>query len=302
MTEHKKINIAVGQWLLLKPINSAIVVLVAALMPLFGVGFIGFIVAGVVTGLVTLQKGVKAGALLLAWAALPSVALLWLGRVDVLDVVFLQCVLIWMMACVLGKYASWQLVFELLVVLAIVAIVSLHLIVPDVHQMWYSELMKTAERLQQITGRSLDVIQLHFKSWAYVASGMAAAEIMFVVILQLILARAWQSGLYNAGGFSGEFRQLRMGYVSAGLMLLVIIASGFKWVTAWDLLPVVIFPFFWAGLSLAHNFIVSLTRKTIGWFILLYAGIVLLWPYILFVLSLFGLLDVRFNFRKKLTN
>ena len=96
-----------GEFLLRKNANAIAVAFLAALLPLFSIP-IGF-VAVVIVALVTLQKGPIQGLWILAWVALPALALLVLKQVGPVDFLLIRCVLIWLLAAILYRYQTWEL-------------------------------------------------------------------------------------------------------------------------------------------------------------------------------------------------
>ncbi len=72
-----------------------------------------------------------------------------------------------------------------------------------------------ATRLDVLLGpafaaQGLDTAQ-YFPALARWMTALSVAALMFGALLSLLLARAWQAGLYNPGGFGTEFRSLRLG-------------------------------------------------------------------------------------------
>ena len=109
-------------------------------------------------------------------------------------------------------------------------------------------------------------------------NSIMAASVVVSLMIVLLMARWWQSLLYNPGGFGAEFRRLRlprlpMLAVTATLLALVALA-GFQ-SGAWhprystDLLVIVSTLYAFQGLAAIHDF-VAVRRLSSGWLIGLY--------------------------------
>ncbi len=134
-----------GEFLLAKDANAIVVAFFCALLPVFSIPT-GFI-AAIIVGLVTLQKGPKSGLWLLAWVALPAIALLVLHQVGQFDVLFLRCVVVWIFASLLYRYHAWRLLLELMAYSGTALIVVLHFYVPHLHHWWTTELTAYIQQL-----------------------------------------------------------------------------------------------------------------------------------------------------------
>lgn len=133
-------------------------------------------------------------------------------------------------------------------------------------------------------------------------TAMSAAALVFGVLLSLLLARAWQAGLYNPGGFGAEFRALRLGQHFALIALVVAAATqlpvaGLAQVAA-DLVPTLILVYLLQGLALAH----ALARQRQvqrGWLIGLYLLLLFAAPQLVPLLALLGWLDAWIDIRTR---
>lgn len=95
--------------------------------------------------------------------------------------------------------------------------------------------------------------------WSFMSKVMTGSAIALFLVLQttsLLLARWWQSLLYNPAGFTNEFRQLRFGRVSASIALVVtIFAIATENEMALNLFFVVIVLMMFQGLAVIHNLV-----------------------------------------------
>ena len=130
--------------------------------------------------------------------------------------------------------------------------------------------------------------------------GVVAAGFLLQLLSGLYLARWWQALLYNPGGFSAEFRQLRLhrilgllGAIAMGLWLI----PGFvppAWVSCLGL--VVLSVFLLQGLAVAHGVFGSMPGSQ-RWLVATYVLLLLFLPQMAMVLVTIGLLDVWMDFR-----
>ncbi len=131
-------------------------------------------------------------------------------------------------------------------------------------------------------------------------TGFFAASYVLQLVASLLLARWWQSLLYNPGGFQQEFHQLRLSkslaYVGAVLAVVSLLdASG-------DLLRylmvVLMAAYLVQGLAVAHG-TVKLLGLNRAWLIGVYIMLVITGPQMMVLLSMLGLADIWMNFRAK---
>ncbi len=133
-------------------------------------------------------------------------------------------------------------------------------------------------------------------------TGILAAAFYLQTILALFLARWWQAGLYNPGGFQKEFHDLRLSPVAA---------VGGAVFSGWILLQgeaapllvryvalLMLAAFFLQGMAVAHN-IVKRSGMHSGWLAGLYVLLVIGLPYAEIVLALIGLVDPWVDFRAR---
>src|SRR5690606_4991942 len=133
-----------------------------------------------------------------------------------------------------------------------------------------------------------------------VLGGVLGAMHILMVLVSLMLARYWQAGLYNPGGFRQEFHQLRLPpLASIGLLALVVLAP--QWPALAMLSPVASVPLLLAGLALLRG-VVGARNLGKGWLIGLYVLLVLFvrfaYPLIMFLAFVDSLFDFRSRMRR----
>jgi len=128
--------------------------------------------------------------------------------------------------------------------------------------------------------------------------GGIGAMLQLSAIGGLLLGRYWQAKLYNPGGFKEEFHTLRLPlwYVAIALGVFFMSASNLSWMS---LMPVILAPLFIMGVSLVHG-VIAMGQLNKQWLVAFYISFFFFLPYMYALLILVALLDVIFDFRKRL--
>lgn len=278
-----------------------------SLVPLFGASM-GILVAA----FVTLRKGAFEGTLvlcatvapyLLSYALSSAPAQPQMMMIATATIVAIN-VVTWLLALVLRRYGSWSLVIEVAILTGVVLICAIHLVFPEVQDWWGSQLSaylkKTASLLQQLAPEgAAGEEQIEASMIAGIKqyiTGFVMASIIFNALLQLVVARWWQAMIFNPGGLRKELYQIRLGYVSAAVFVAVLALAYGDNAIGLDMMPVMVTAFCAAGLSLIHTVLAS---KKAGWFwlVLVYLGIMFVFPVGIVLVAIAGLLDSFFNLR-----
>src|SRR3990167_1342841 len=288
----------IGNYILAKDRNAAVIAFLAAFLPIFYLPT-GFI-ATIVTAFVTLQKGVKSGLYVLAWVALPTIALLILRHVGLFDILILRCILIFLFAALLKQYQSWGLLLEVTALIGIAVITLLHLFFPHLEQWWITHLMRYAKEASAVeSGWKFAVTQtevIHFI--APIASGLIGFIFAAGVLFELIVARWWQGVITETTPLQDELIRIHLGKIAALVGLALIFLMLLKIPIITDIFPLVLLPFFVAGLSLMH-FFVRTKKRAILILILFYIILIFFPSIIVCMMAILGLLDCFISFRKR---
>jgi len=144
------------------------------------------------------------------------------------------------------------------------------------------------------------------KLWLFMSkimTGTALALFLALQTMSLLLARWWQSLLYNPDGFAQEFRQLRFGKMAANIALVVTV---FAFTTenemVLNLFFIVIVLMMFQGLAVIHNLVAKCKLSpslVVGMYVVM---LFTLQPYAigLLLIALIGLLDNWLNLRFRL--
>lgn len=188
--------------------------------------------------------------------------------------------------------------------LGIVAILIMHLLVPDLTGWWTEMIEPVMASLSEQPGWQLgqEETATLTTTMAAMMTGLVVAGVSFNAIVGLIIGRAWQSQLFNAGAFGSEFRDLQLGrpaaLLTALLMGLTLTSFGDSLRLLADCLPVMLVAFGIQGLAIVHA-IVKLRQKSKAWLVTMYVLLVLMLPQMVMMLATLGVLDQWFNFRKR---
>lgn len=253
-----------------------------------------------IIALVTLRKGLRDGSLLLASAIIASVCLSLVSTTVTLSLInavftFVPC---YMAAGVLRLTVSWRAVAGLFLFQVILVVLFLQVFMPDFVMAQYTYLQKIVNEIQTesaLLSLINDNNALNQKMLASYLLGLQAVGVVFTSILSLMCARSIQSQLFYPGEFGREMLSFRGDKLGLLLLVVLLIAANQQNVIAMSYLPIFIFYFLMAGLSLSCN--VLMKHKPSRSIILLVSSLFLM-PFIMLpVYVIFGSLDSLFNFR-----
>ena len=253
-------------------------------------------ISAAVVALVTLRKGVGAGAWLFLWALLPAGTLLYVfGDSGPLALLAGTMVL----AVVLRSTVS--LPSAVLASVAVGAVTGLGLVSfggQNLDQIvaYFGEFLATLE--QQLSQGAEPVVLL--RPDATQIAGMLGAGTAMTSVLCVLLARYWQAALYNPGGFGEEFKAL---YYPATVSTLLAVATlavsslGLQY-RSWAVICII--PLTFAGLALIHARAEARGQGK-GWLTGFYVAWLLFDPVKLLVVF-FAIADSWLNFRQRWAN
>lgn len=187
--------------------------------------------------------------------------------------------------------------------LGILVVLGTHIVLPDPAIWWQKMLTPLIEMLGQQPGWQLDQTQTQdlLVSMSGMMTGLVAAGLSVNVMLGLLIGRAWQAKLYNPGGFTSEFCQLKLGKQAAlatvVLMALAISPLQESLKLLVDFLPVALTVFTLQGLAIVHA-IVKQQQKHKFWLIAVYVLLVVMMPQMVVILATVGVLEQWMNFRR----
>ncbi|MAY43013.1 MULTISPECIES: hypothetical protein [unclassified Neptuniibacter] len=266
--------------------QAAFVAVIAALLPLL------YWVSAAVIALVALRKGPQDGAGVLVWAVLPAGAWAYSGDPTPLAVM----VGVFILAVALRQAANWSTVLMVALPVGALAGVGLGLALEGL----LGQVIEATEKfLLQSASQSTESITLDKEHLKLLLLGGLASVHTAIMLLCLILARSWQSGLYNPGGFQKEFHQLRLPLKYTGVLIGVLALSSLLDLSFMRWLPLMLLPWIFAGFALVHG---SLAKRDLGrsWLIVFYLSVVLMGPYVITLLVFAAVIDSLVDIRARI--
>ncbi|MDN3524272.1 hypothetical protein QWY79_03200 [Halomonas sabkhae] len=251
-----------------------------------------FWLGAAIAALMTLRKGLASALPVIIAAAIP--AGWWWSQGDVVPLS--SILLVTLMAVVLRARMRWS---EALIVGALGSALMIQagsFTPPGSSEALLEQLRQGAPQiatmLDDLASQGVDTRELA----DLLMGGVTGLVVLLMAVACLALARSWQAGLYNPGGFREEFHALRL----SPRELLVLLGVGVAGVVL-DMpgLGMLIWiPLLIAGIALVHGFI-GLKGMHGIWLGVFYVMLIFTWPMILIVL-LVALLDSFANIRARI--
>ena len=280
---------ALAQYVMRGPFQAGGVAAVTTAVPLL------FWIGAAVVGLVILRLGISQGLNIGLWALLPALGWSIFGQDPTALAVLLQVML---MASLIRTTQSWEKALLAGSFLAIVTGLMLPVVYPglldDLVQAGVSFYQQYNAEIAQSLGDDLDrVIRDTMNAsmaGTYLATGVGMT----------MLARSWQAGLYNPGGFRKEFHSLRLSAPIAVLCAVTMVVGPFLGLNSMLLAWAAGTPLFLAGLALVHG-IVGLKKLSGNWLAMFYVALVLLGPSLMILLVVLAFVDSWLDIRRRIS-
>ena len=279
---------ALAEFILRGRVQALLVALVGSFFPL---------VSSATVALVTLCKGSKEGLLLFLWASLPLVVLQQVGDENMLltavSVASLGVVVV--AAALHSLYAMWQWTLIATVAVAIICAATFDFLMSaDV-----TELLVVAQQMfESLQSQQADTAIASAITEPLVL-GLIAMILAVGCVMSLLIARWWQSAVYNPGGFQEEFHGFTINSKVAVILLVIfligrLIPEGYQ---LWA--DLALLPFLIAGIALFHS-----TVKLFGlggqWVAFLYVGLIFMGKPVTLILVGLGLAESLIDLRSRL--
>ncbi|MGS2744183.1 hypothetical protein ACU6TU_11425 [Halomonas sp. LS-001] len=245
-----------------------------------------------IAGLVTLRSGFAPALPVIIATAVP--AGWWWIQGDVIPLA--SVLLVTLMAVVLRERMHWGITLIAGTVVASVMVQMGIFSPPQGTEMMLEQLRQGSQEvdgmLTELTNQGYDPQTL-----ATLVVGNVTGLVVFLsAIACLVLARSWQAGLYNPGGFRTEFHAFRL--TPKELLVLFVIGVAGMLLGVYALAMLSWIPLLVAGIALIHG-VIGLKGMNGLWLVAFYILLITTWPTILIVLLL-GLMDTFANVRARL--
>ena len=278
---------ALAEFILRGRLQALVVALIGSFFPL---------ISSAAIALVSLCKGAKEGTLLFLWVSLVLVLAQQAGAENsLLTAVSISSLGIMVFtASVHRVLTSWQWTLLATVLVAVICAQGFGLFMASS----VTALVATAqEMLNAVT--SEEQTRSSVSLTESMVLGLIATILAVGSVMSLMLARWWQAGIKNPGGFQKEFHSFAIDANIAVMLILVLIAGQFfsKNTQIWADLAAL--PLLIAGIALVH-YVVKLFNQGKQWLAFLYAGIIMLGKPVTLILVVLGLTDSLIDLRSKL--
>lgn len=277
---------ALAQFVMRGPLQASGVAAVTTAIPLL------FWIGAAVVGLVILRLGITQGLTIGLWALLPALGWGVFGGDPTALAVLLQVML---MASLIRITLSWERALLGGSFLAIVMGLTLPIMYPGL----LDELVRAGvsfyeqynAEVARALGSDLETVIRDTMNASMAGSYLAVGMTM--------LARSWQSGLYNPGGFQKEFHNLKLSPSVAVVFTVTMVVGPFIGLNAMLLAWVAGTPMFLAGLALIHG-IVGRKQLSAQWLAMFYVALVLLGPSLMILLVVLAFVDSWLDIRGRI--
>jgi hypothetical protein len=298
---------ALANYIMPGPTQALLVTAAFALISLIPILGVVSVLSGAAVALVTLRHGARQGLQVLVGASLITSLFMYfmMGTMalGLLFVLFLWLPL-WALALLLRRTVSWSITLDAAVALGVLAVVVVYIATGDPVQWWQQVLRVVFDTMAaQNAGVELDLLREQLPKVAEWMTGVLAGALVLGLIVSMMLARWWQSLLYNPGGFRQEFYGLRQSRIATMAVLAALVISllkvGVVSKLAADLMVIAVVVYSVTGLALVHA-LVAATGKHRGWLVALYVALTFVPPHVMAALAGLGFADSWMDFRARL--
>jgi len=245
-----------------------------------------------IVALVILRQGSTQGINVLLAALLPGIA--WYAAQHELTVI-----VVLLGSAIMASVLRVTVSLPKALISSLVTGAATVLLLPIISEEWYAMLKQGSQIYLEAFQEQMPESAAQIEPWILPSLlGAVSALMQLFAMGSLLLARFWQAKLFNPGGFAEEFHELRfpLWFVALAIGVSLIGTSSVDFVS-W--LPVVLVPFFLAGISLIHS-VVKRKKMSSQWLFMFYVSLVFFLPYMYALLILVALVDSMVDLRKRL--
>ncbi|MBI2970649.1 MAG: DUF2232 domain-containing protein [Gammaproteobacteria bacterium] len=253
-----------------------------------------YFLSGAPVGLLTLRRGGLIGAQVMTVSLLMISLLVFLVRMDAaLGASFAVGVWapVWLCSLVLRYTESQGLMVLAAAGVGMLFAALMHLLVDDVSGWWRSWFLAWLEA--NLPAETAQPYQKVLEAAAPWLNAMMASALVASLVVTLLVARWWQAGLFNPGGFRSEFHALRLPRLLALPTALGMVVLGVTGVKALplvqDLFVILLLTYVFHGIATVHRSIYGRSLSRV-WLVALY-GLLILVPQLLLFVSCIGMAD-----------
>lgn len=295
--------IALARFILRGPSQAALVMTTSAMLAIIMMPF-SWLSAGALT-LVVLHQGKEAALRATVIASLAAVVLSWVIFSTPLFAIGYMLFLwlpVGLIAYVLRQTVSLAFSVQILTGLGLIVVLVLYVMFPEIGVTWRETFEQILKPAIEQTGTQVDPVQLAalLDLFARAVPGLLSVVMVFNVLVGLLLGRWWQAALYNPGGLSREFNELRLGKALSATTLILLVVNVLisnDWVLGSLLLMVTMILV--QGTAVIHG-VVAGKQLSRGWLFGFYVLLFVI-PQLTVILAIVGLLDAWVDIRKRIS-
>ena len=245
-----------------------------------------------VVALVILRRSIQDSLTVILWSSLPAIFWAWqnspLALLCLLGAILMAVCLRWTM--------SWEKTLLLLVPFGIIVV----LIINVFYLSAFTQIITTAQEaygenilLHALPGSAqLSSEQIKAVLLTNLIEGYTTVSLV-CMLTAMLLARMWQSALYNHGGFKKEICTMRLPALPAIVLLLCWIAGLFihnAFIQA--ILPSICLPLLFSGIALLHG-LINISGQSRLLLVIVYLLLLLIYPLVIVLACLDSFIDFR---------
>ena len=284
---------ALGNYLLKTRIHAILTTSTLTLLSVF-ISPLSYFISGVPMGLLVLRKGFYVGLQVVCGCFLLTVLIaMALGMQPGIPIAFMVSVWLPVTLCasVLRKTQSQGLALLCAGMTGILFTAYIYFVLEDIQGWWHGWFERwkeyaTSEQIAQQLDQVYELINPLLSM--FIASGFVIS-----LITTLLLARWWQSLLFNPGGFRKEFYSLRLPssllYPTLLGLLALLLVPDYVPLLSRDIVMLILILYLYQGLSVVHGFAHGRPLSR-AWLTCLYVVLMLL-PYVILFVSCIGIVN-----------
>ena len=285
---------ALGNYILRSRVHAILAISVLTLFSIFISPF-SYFISGAPMGLAALRKGpvtglqVAAGCLLLT--ALPAMAL---NLQPGIPIAFMATVWLPVILCagLLRNTQSQGLMVLCAGTVGVFFTALIYVMLEDIQKWWHEWFELWQQYAESEPARQQ--LEQAYQLISPLLSAIFASGFVISLIITMLLARWWQSALFNPGGFRKEFYALRLPRILvfptlAGLLTLLLI-PGATSIALRDTVILMLVLYLFQGISVIHGFLYTRARSRV-WLIVIYGMFFIMPRFVLLFMSCVGIVN-----------
>ena len=285
---------ALGNYILRTRVHAILAISILTLLSIFISPF-SYFISGAPMGLAALRKGpvtglqVAAGCLLLT--ALPAMAL---NLQPGIPIAFMATVWLPVILCagLLRNTQSQGLMVLCAGTVGVFFTALIYVMLEDIQKWWHEWFELWQQYAESEPARQQ--LEQAYQLISPLLSAIFASGFVISLIITMLLARWWQSALFNPGGFRKEFYALRLPRILvfptlAGLLTLLLI-PGATSIALRDTVILMLVLYLFQGISVIHGFLYTRARSRV-WLIVIYGMFFIMPRFVLLFMSCVGIVN-----------